>query len=90
VRTNPLATFGSGLALFALRHLGIPTISRTLRHILAPDGDPHGRNIVRQDAVPSVRIRSEEPLALQLDGDHLGARTEVEFISVPEALRVVV
>ncbi|WP_376768552.1 diacylglycerol/lipid kinase family protein, partial [Pseudonocardia pini] len=90
VRTNPGATFGSGLALFALRHLGLPTISRTLRHILSPDGDPHGRNIVRQDAVPSIRIRSAEPLALQLDGDHLGSRTDVEFVSVPGALRVVV
>jgi diacylglycerol kinase family enzyme len=90
VRTNPGATFGSGLALFALRHLGLPTISRTLRHILSPDGDPHGRNVVRQDAVPSIRIRSAEPLALQLDGDHLGSRTDVEFVSVPGALRVVV
>ncbi|MCE0766385.1 diacylglycerol kinase family lipid kinase [Pseudonocardia kujensis] len=90
VRTNPGATFGAGLALFALRHLGLPTIGHTLRHILSPDGDPHGRNIVRQDAVPSIRIRSAEPLALQLDGDHLGSRTDVEFVSVPGALRVVV
>jgi diacylglycerol kinase family enzyme len=40
--------------------------------------------------VPLVRIRSAEPLALQLDGDHLGSRTDVEFVSVPDALRVVV
>lgn len=90
VRTNPGATFGAGLALFAMRDLGLPTVARTLRHILSPDGDPHGRNILRQDAVPSVRIRSTEPLALQLDGDHLGSRTDVEFVSVPGALRVVV
>lgn len=89
VRTNPGATFGAGLALFALRHLGVPTIYSSLRHILAPNGDPHGRNIVRQDRVPSIRIRSEEPLALQLDGDHLGSRTDVEFLSVPGALRVI-
>jgi diacylglycerol kinase family enzyme len=90
VRTNPGATFGAGLALFALRDLGLPTIARTLGHVLRADGNPHGRDIVRQDAVPRIRIRSEEPLALQLDGDHLGSRTDVEFVSVPGALRVVV
>lgn len=90
VRTNPGADFGTGLALFALRSLGLPTVGQTLRHILAHNGNPHGRNIVRQDAVPRVRIRSAEPLALQMDGDHLGSRTDVEFVSVPEALRVVV
>jgi diacylglycerol kinase family enzyme len=45
--------------------------------------------VVRHDAVPLVRVSCEVPVALQLDGDHLGERTEVEFLSVPEALRVV-
>jgi diacylglycerol kinase family enzyme len=90
VRTNPGASFSGGLALFALRHLGLPTIAHTLTHLLAREGNPHGRNVLRQDAVPLVRIRSAEPLALQLDGDHLGSRTDVEFVSVPDVLRVVV
>jgi diacylglycerol kinase family enzyme len=90
VRTNPRSSFGSGLGLFALTRLGPGTIASTLRQILSPDGDPHGRHIVRHDAVPRARITSERPLALQLDGDHLGMRTEVEFLSVPGALRVVV
>ncbi len=90
VRTNPRSSFGSGLGLFALTGLSPRTIASTLRQILAADGDPHGRHIVRHDAVGRVRITSEQPLALQLDGDHLGMRTDVEFLSVPGALRVVV
>ena len=53
-------------------------------------GDPKGRHVIRHDAVPLVRVSCEIPVALQLDGDHLGERSEVEFLSVPEALRVVV
>jgi diacylglycerol kinase family enzyme len=90
VRLNPGASFADGLALFALRDLGLPTIARVLRQALRPDGDPRGRNVARQDAVSWVRVRSEEPLALQVDGDHLGERSEVEFVAVPKALRVVV
>ncbi|HXV94607.1 MAG TPA: diacylglycerol kinase family protein [Pseudonocardia sp.] len=90
VRTNPTADFSTGLGLFALRHLGLATIAPVLREVLRTGGDPRGRHVVRHDAVPLVRVRSEEPVALQLDGDHLGERSEVEFVAVPEALRVVV
>jgi diacylglycerol kinase family enzyme len=90
VHTNPEASFATGLGLFALRSLGIGTVAPTLHEILRPAGDPRGRHVVRHDAVALVRVTSEIPVALQLDGDHLGERSEVEFLSVPEALRVVV
>ncbi len=90
IRTNPGASFATGLGLFGLLDLGAPTIAHTLRHLVKRDGDPHGRHVLRRDAVQVVRVRSDEPVALQLDGDHLGERSEVEFLAVPEALRVVV
>ena len=61
-----------------------------MREILRSDGDPRGRDVVRHDAVALVRVSCETPVALQLDGDHLGERTVVECLSVPDALRVVV
>jgi diacylglycerol kinase family enzyme len=76
--------------VFGLRDLGGATIWPTLRRMLRSGGDPRGRNVLRQDAVPFVRVRSDEPIALQLDGDHLGGRREVEFRAVTGALRVVV
>jgi diacylglycerol kinase family enzyme len=90
VHTNPGASFATGLGLFAMRSLGIGTVAPVLREILRTDGDPKGRYVVRHDAVPLVRASCETPVALQLDGDHLGERSEVEFLSVPDALRVVV
>ena len=90
VRTNPGASFARGLGLFALRSLGLSTVVPVLGQILRPNGDPRGRHVLRHDAVPLVRVRADEPIALQLDGDHLGERSEVEFVSVADALRVVV
>jgi diacylglycerol kinase family enzyme len=90
VHTNPGASFATGLGLFALRSIGVVTMASTLHQILRANGDPRGSAIVRDDAVALVRVSSDVPVALQLDGDHLGERSEVEFLSVPEALRVVV
>jgi diacylglycerol kinase family enzyme len=90
VRTNPGASSATGLGLFGLRDLDTPTILASLREVLRAGGDPRGRNVLRRDAVARVRVRSDRPLALQLDGDHVGDRREVEFVAVPDALRVVV
>jgi diacylglycerol kinase family enzyme len=89
VHTNPGASFATGLGLFALRRLGLGTVAPVLHEMLRPGGDPRGRHLVRHDAVALVKVTSEVPVALQLDGDHLGERSEVEFLSVREALRVV-
>lgn len=90
IRTNPTADFSLGLGLFALRHLGLTTLLPVLVEVLRSDGDPRGRHVVRNDAVTKVRVTSPEPVALQVDGDYLGTRREVDFLSVPKALRVVV
>jgi diacylglycerol kinase family enzyme len=90
VHTNPGASFATGLGLFAMASLDIGTVAHVLHEILRSGGDPKGRHVVRHDAVALVRVSCEIPVALQLDGDHLGERSEVEFLSVPEALRVVV
>jgi diacylglycerol kinase family enzyme len=90
VRTNPGTSFATGLGLFGLRDLGTPTVVTSLREMLRPGGDPRGRNVLRRDAVARIRVRSDRPLALQIDGDHLGDRRDVEFVAVPDAVRVVV
>jgi diacylglycerol kinase family enzyme len=90
VHTNPGASFSTGLGLFAMQSLDIGTVAHVLHEILRTGGDPRGRHVLRHDAVALVRVKCEIPVALQLDGDHLGERSEVEFLSVPEALRVVV
>jgi diacylglycerol kinase family enzyme len=90
VRTNPGSVIGAGLGVFGLRDLGAGTVATTLRHILRAGGDPHGRHVLRQDAVGHVRVRAAEPVALQVDGEHLGKHRDVRFRAVTGALRVVV
>ena len=90
VRTNPGTSARSGLGLFGMRDLRAGTVAPTLRRILMPGGDPRGRNVLRQDAVEWVAVRSAEPVALQVDGDHLGQYRDVRFRAVRDALRVVV
>jgi diacylglycerol kinase family enzyme len=96
VHPSPRASFDTGLDLFALRALRLPSTLRAARQILAkrpdPDGrrDPHGRRVYGLHDEDSFRLVAERPLAVQVDGDYLGERTEVTFTSEPEALRVVV
>jgi diacylglycerol kinase family enzyme len=90
VRTNPGFGGTDGLALFALSGLGVGTVLPVIRQFLREHGDPKGPNVLRRDELPLIRVSSETPVALQVDGDYLGERSEVEFVAVPGALRVVV
>ncbi len=89
VRTNPRASFDGGLGLFALRSLGVPTVTRALAQGLRGAGEVSGRNLVRHDDVDVVQVNSSAPVGLQVDGDYLGRRVGVEFTAAPQALRVV-
>ncbi|MFI9012183.1 diacylglycerol/lipid kinase family protein [Actinosynnema sp. NPDC053489] len=90
IRLNPSTSFDGGLGLFALRGIGFPTVLRYVAHLLATDGNPRGGNLLRRDDVEFVRVTSPDPVNLQVDGDLLGACTEVEFTSAAGALTVAV
>ena len=90
VRTNPGCSFDGGLGLFALTSVGLPTVLRLVHQVLRQDGASGLKSVVSRDDVPALRITSDEPVNLQVDGDHLGQRSDVEFVAVPDALRVVV
>ncbi len=64
--------------------------SSLCRNAFSRDGAAGLKSVVRRDDVPAIRITSDEPVNLQVDGDHLGQRSDVEFVAVPDALRVVV
>ena len=56
---------------------------------MAARGEPASPHLVRADDVARVRARASRPIGLQVDGDYLGLRTEVEFVSVRSILDVV-
>jgi diacylglycerol kinase family enzyme len=84
----PGCSFDSGLGLFALRSLGAGTIARHAGQMLRGASHPKGRNLLFRDDEPHIRVTSAKPVRVQVDGDLLGEQNEVEFISVPDALRV--
>lgn len=89
VRTNPGTRFDGGLGVFGMRSMGTATTLRLSRQLLSTGAEPKNSNLVRADDIRTVRVRSTEPVAFQIDGDYLGLRSQVECDSVPEILDVV-
>nr|BFF02856.1 hypothetical protein GCM10020241_45310 [Streptoalloteichus tenebrarius] len=86
---NPGCSFDGGLGLFALRTLRMPTVLRHVGQVFL-NREPRGENLVRLDDVGTIKVTCVDPVRLQVDGDHLGERTAVEFSSASAALRVAV
>jgi diacylglycerol kinase family enzyme len=90
IRTNPGLAADSGLGLLALRSMRLATVLRIVRQMATGGAGPRSRALLRIDGTDRIVVRAGAPVGLQVDGDYLGERTEVEFVSVRGALRVVV
>jgi diacylglycerol kinase family enzyme len=85
----PGASFDLGLDLLALRHVGLARTLRVARQALGRrERPPAGSNVVHRHDVAEFSVHAGEPVAFQVDGDYIGARSTVRFESVPKALRV--
>ena len=90
VNPNPQAGFDSGLDVFALRSLRTASTLRAIGQMLSTTGrPPRGRNVLSLHDVAEVTLRSDRPVAFQVDGEYMGERDCVRFRSVPDALRVI-
>ena len=90
VRPCPDASFDTGLDLFGLDRLGAVATARALQQMLSLTGSMHGRRQIRLHDLPSFTLHCDRPLALQLDGDDRGERTDLTFRATPRALQVLV
>jgi diacylglycerol kinase family enzyme len=89
IYTNPQADFDSGLDLFALRKLRTLGTLLAARQVLSGSGrPPHGNSILTLHDQPELTLRSDRPVAFQVDGEYVGEREVVRFRSIPAALRV--
>jgi diacylglycerol kinase family enzyme len=89
VNPCPDASFDTGLDVMALRALQVPSTTRAVRQILATRPRPHGKRVLGLHDLDTFTLRSDRPMAFQLDGDYVGEREKVDFQSIPEALRIV-
>jgi diacylglycerol kinase family enzyme len=83
------ASFDTGLDVLGLKVLRLPSTARLASQLLRGRTRVSGKQVTTIHDVYSFVLRAERPLALQLDGDYLGERGKVEFVAVPEAVRVV-
>ncbi len=90
VYTNPQAGFDSGLDVFALRSMHTLGTFLTLRQMLSGTGkQPRGSSILALHDEPELTLRSDRPVAFQVDGEYVGERESVHFRSIPRALRII-
>jgi diacylglycerol kinase family enzyme len=90
VHTNPEASFDSGLDVFALRSMRTISTLRVIRQMLSPGRSLRGRSVLTLHDQAELTMRSARPVAFQVDGEYMGEHECVRFVSVPNALRVIV
>ena len=89
VHLNPDASFDLGLDVMALRRLSIANGARAVTQLAWRASDPRGKQVLRLHDIAEFTVLASRPQAFQLDGDYLGERQKVHFVSVPSALRVI-
>jgi diacylglycerol kinase family enzyme len=83
------ASFDTALDVFGPKVLRVPSTVRLASQLLRGRPRISGKQIMTIHDVYEFTLRAERPMAFQLDGDYLGERGKVEFVAVPEAIRVV-
>ena len=89
INPNPDASFDLGLDVFALRRLDVLRTTRTMTQLAWRSDDLRGKQVLRLHDIAEFTVVASRPQAFQLDGDYLGERQKVHFVSVPSALRVI-
>ncbi|MDB1087541.1 diacylglycerol kinase family protein [Streptomyces sp. ACA25] len=92
VYAAPGASFDTALDVLALSRLSSAALTRYGTQLLrsTPERGPHGKHVSALHDVTHFTLHSQVPLPFQLDGDHLGLRSSVNFTGVRRALRVIV
>jgi diacylglycerol kinase family enzyme len=83
----PDASFDTGLDLFGMKVLHVPSTVRMFTQLFASNR-LHGKQVCALHDLPAFTLRASRPMAFQLDGDYVGERSKVDFVAVPQALRV--
>ena len=66
------------------------TLRQAAQLLRPPPEGPHGRPVVRAHDLSRLVVRAARAIPLQVDGEPMGARTELTLTAVPAALRIVV
>lgn len=85
----PHPDFSSGLDVLAMRQVRLTTIFYLVSQMMwIRRRPPRARDVLTVHGAESLSVRSERPIAFQVDGEYLGEITAIKFQFVPRALRV--
>jgi diacylglycerol kinase family enzyme len=94
LRTSPEASFDAGLDLYALTRLRTLGTLGEVRRLFSGRATPGRRGprtlVHREHDLATLTLLADRFVATQADGESLGARKRLDFVAVPDALRVVV
>ncbi|MCY9785503.1 diacylglycerol kinase family lipid kinase [Nocardiopsis sp. EMB25] len=90
LQPTPASRFELGLDAFALTNSSHALTGWVLSQMFFPKGLPAiGDGYLTWHDLDSLEISSSHPRAFQIDGEYLGDREQVNFHSVPKALRII-
>lgn len=89
VWTNPTTSFETGLGVFATTNMNIWTNLRLVGRMVSRKPRIEAPHLVRDDDLSWIEVTADTPAACQIDGDYVGLRERMRFVSVPDALAVV-
>ena len=85
IHACPDASFDTGIDVFGLLRLRTISTARHVRQLLSPGAQLKGRDVVTRHDLAEMSVWASRPTAVQLDGEPVGDRVSVRFISHPEA-----
>ncbi len=89
INPSPGASFDTGLDIFALRRMRVPTALVAAKRLLTSTtgGSARGGIVTWHDQA-RFTLTASRPVEFQIDGEGIGDTTEVAFVSHPDAIRV--
>lgn len=91
LRPTPLASFDSGLDVYARRRMGAASAVHGFAQMMrSRPRTTSSRAALLEHDLSGFVLRADEPVPVQVDGDLLAPREKMQFWSIPHALRVVI
>jgi diacylglycerol kinase family enzyme len=85
----PNPDFNSGLDVLAMHQVRLSTIFYLVTQMMwIRHRPPRARDVLAVHGAESLLVRSDRPIAFQVDGEYLGEIEAIKFQFVPDALRV--
>jgi diacylglycerol kinase family enzyme len=86
----PSARLDKGLDVFGLTRLTARIVPRLVYSLFVSRSHPRWRSSSYHHDVSSVRLRAEQPMPVQVDGDYIGHLDAADIELVPDALHLLV